>query len=432
MDSQWSIRAEGLSKKFGRTLGSSMRYGLRDSLTALLGRRVAGEDLRKSEFWAVKDVSFELKRGESLGIMGVNGSGKSTLLRLLTGVYRPDVGRVSLRGTTGALIAAGAGFAPMLTGRENVYVNGALLGMSRAEVARRMEEIVAFAELEGFLDMPVKNYSSGMAVRLGFAVAAMSEPDVLIVDEVLAVGDLNFQKKCFDYLFRLKQQGTTIVLVSHSVGAVWSVCNRGLFLDKGAAVVIGDVESVIKAYDEENARNSLVSLRKSHASATSGLGQTETQTLSSAYGAQKGGTGIAHIHSIVVDVAHTAIPEVQFRQDFTLILDLEVNERIPNPILRVAIDAMHYRFIAIIDNIEQGFAPEVIEAGRHRISIKIRDQRLRPGAYKINCAVLTRHAGVHLFYWFGAAEFQVLNPKNQFLYADDKAVLHLDAEYAIQ
>jgi lipopolysaccharide transport system ATP-binding protein len=433
MSDQWTVRAEGLSKKFGRSLKSSMRYGLLDSLTQLRGRRVAGEELREGEFWALKDVSFELNRGDSLGIMGVNGSGKSTLLRLLTGVYRPDVGRVSLRGTTGALIAAGAGFAPMLTGRENIFVNGALLGMSRATIEKRIDEIIAFAELEGFLDMPVKNYSSGMVVRLGFAIAAMSEPEILIVDEVLAVGDINFQKKCYDYLFRLKRQGTTIVLVSHSIGAIWSVCDRGLFMRRGEAAALDTVENVVKAYDEDNARASLAAAAKANARAVeegADAPPDDTGNLSSAYGAQRGGTGAAEITSIeILDADGHVSPEIDFRAGMKWRLKMVVREAIPEPMIRLAIDAMHYRFISVIDSAEQGMDVNRIEPGTYEVVIDAPTQNFRPGGYKVNCAVLSKHAGVHLFYWFGATSFLIRQPTDRLLFADDQAIIHLDTTF---
>jgi lipopolysaccharide transport system ATP-binding protein len=248
----WRIEATGLSKKFSKSLRNSMHYGIIDSLRRLVGAPVASDRLRAGEFWAVDKVSFTLHRGECLGIMGLNGSGKTTLLRILNGTYAPSVGQVRLRGQVGALIAAGAGFSPVLTGRENVHVNGALLGMGRCQIDARMDEIIRFAEVADFIDAPVRHYSSGMQVRLGFAIAAMSEPDVLLVDEVLAVGDMNFQKKCYEYLHRLKRQGTSIVLVSHSVGAVWALCDRGMFLHKGRCQVLGSAEQAIEAYKEHN------------------------------------------------------------------------------------------------------------------------------------------------------------------------------------
>lgn len=442
MADDWAIRVDSVSKKFGLSLRQSMHYGLRDSIKRLVGKRGNTSLLRPGEFWAVNDVSFELRRGESLGIMGVNGCGKTTLLRILNGVYRPDAGEARLRGRVGALIAAGAGFAPMLTGRENVFVNGALLGMTPTEIRARMDEIIAFAELEQFMDLPVKHYSSGMFVRLGFAIAAMSQPEVLLVDEVLAVGDLNFQKKCYDYLFQLKRQGTSIVLVSHSIGAIWAVCDRGLFMDRGVARLVGPVEEVIRAYDEQNARNAVKSSNAVTAAANSssdpsGLATSPVETgqapeMAAEYGHNRGGTGDAYISNVqVLDDAGQPRSEFEFGEPITLAADVTVLNTIDTPLLRWAIDAMHYRFICVLDSLEQGLELDRLDPGQYRLTVKIPAQNLRPGAYKLNCAVLARRVGIHLFYWFNAAQIQVRHPRDKFLYADDQAIVHLDAEFGL-
>lgn len=431
MAEDWSVRAEGLSKKFGASLKASMRYGLVDSLKQLSGQRVDGAQLREGEFWAVKDVSFELKRGDSLGIMGVNGSGKSTLLRLLTGVYRPDLGRVALRGVTGALIAAGAGFAPMLTGRENIFVNGALLGMKRAEIERRVDEIIAFAELEGFLDMPVRNYSSGMVVRLGFAIAAMSEPDVLIVDEVLAVGDINFQKKCYDYLFRLKRNGTTIILVSHSIGAIWAVCNTGLFVDKGAVIVAGDVQDVIRAYEDYNARAAALSMEKVEAlGERAGVDSAPSLPSSGADAPVHGDLFGAACRNIQLQrLDGTPVDEFGFGESFLISAEVDLAKPFRDFILRFVLDAAHYRNICTIDSYEQGAVMEQIEPGRYRFLVKIHAPNLRPGSYVLNVAIVSKTVGIHLFLQNRAKSFVVTHPKDRFFYSDPTAVVHLEAAF---
>ena len=188
------VKAENLSKKFCKDLKTSLWYGLQDLLP---GRHKDREEtrLRPKEFWALKDINFELRRGECLGLIGHNGAGKSTLLKILNGLINPDAGQVTMRGRVGALIELGAGFNPILTGRENIYNNGAVLGFTRKEINEKIEAIIDFAEIRDFIDMPVQNYSSGMKVRLGFSVAAQMEPDVLIIDEVLAVGDIGFRHK---------------------------------------------------------------------------------------------------------------------------------------------------------------------------------------------------------------------------------------------
>ena len=232
------IKVESLSKKFCRDLKRSLWYGVQDLGSELRGRRHArGDELRPQEFWALRDINFELRRGECLGLIGHNGAGKTTLLRTLNGLIKPDQGRIEMRGRVGALIALGAGFNPVLTGRENIYVNASVLGMDRAHVQRRFDEIVEFAEIGDFIDTPVRNYSSGMAVRLGFAVAAvLIEPDVLFLDEVLAVGDIGFTIKCLNTVRRLTSNAA-VVFVSHNMQFVSAFCNRVMVMDHGRALL---------------------------------------------------------------------------------------------------------------------------------------------------------------------------------------------------
>jgi len=249
MNQDIAISVEGISKKFPTNLRRSMFYGAQDVARDFLGLPTQSDKLRKDEFWAVRDVSFELKRGDTLGIVGPNGSGKSTLLKMLNGIIKPDKGSIRVRGRVGALIEVGAGFHPMLTGRENIYINGAILGMSRSEINRKFDSIVSFADIGDFLDMPVKNYSSGMYVRLGFAVAAHSSPDILLVDEVLAVGDVAFQKKCFQYIENdILKKGVVLCLVSHNIYTVARLCSRAILLNHGTARYIGESSGVVSMY----------------------------------------------------------------------------------------------------------------------------------------------------------------------------------------
>ena len=430
----WSIKAEGLSKKFGLTLRQSMNYGLRDATRRLVGKAAESGVLREGEFWAVKDVSFELREGEALGIMGVNGCGKTTLLRILNGVYSPDTGRAQLRGRVGAMIAAGAGFAPMLSGRENVYVNGTLLGLNTREIDALMDEIVAFSELGQFIDLPVKNYSSGMYVRLGFAIAALSRPDVLLMDEVLAVGDLNFQKKCFDHILQLKREGTAIILVSHSPGAIWSVCDRGLFMDRGLVKVDGLVENVIRAYDDQNSRNAAASSAQFDQAVAAHDQKSADGHLPADYGHSRGGTGDVLCTQIALLDSRErsdALPEFDFGESFYIEADITVNQPQEDLLLRFTIDAAHYRYIAILDSYEQGCEFHRLAAGHYKLRVRVTSPNLRPGTYVLNMAASRKAVGVHLFYWFGAARFVVLNPVDKFLYADSNAVMHLTADFQL-
>lgn len=253
------ISTEGLGKKYILNHAStSERYrALRDVLAAgarNLANRISGRSPTRAhqasdeEFWALKDISFTVNRGDRIGIIGRNGAGKSTLLKILSRITEPTTGRIAIRGRVASLLEVGTGFHSELTGRENIYLNGAILGMSRAEIRRRFDEIVAFAEVERFLDTPVKRYSSGMYVRLAFAVAAHLEPEILIVDEVLAVGDAQFQKKCLGKMEEAGTEGRTILFVSHNMSTIQRLCRQCLLLERGALVMNGNTAQVVDAY----------------------------------------------------------------------------------------------------------------------------------------------------------------------------------------
>src|SRR5450432_1239341 len=250
------IVVEGLGKKYRIShQAERQRYvALRDVITekakGFFRNRKSEIGNRKSveDFWALKDVSFEIKRGEVVGIIGRNGAGKSTLLKILSRITEPSEGRVHLKGRVASLLEVGTGFHPELTGRENVFLNGAILGMSRAEIRRKFEEIVAFAEIEKFLDTPVKRYSSGMYMRLAFAVAAHLEPEILIVDEVLAVGDAQFQKKCLGKMGEVARGGRTVLFVSHNMSTIQSLCDKTVVLDHGTIYRIGPSVEAVRFY----------------------------------------------------------------------------------------------------------------------------------------------------------------------------------------
>ncbi|HSE20836.1 MAG TPA: ABC transporter ATP-binding protein [Pyrinomonadaceae bacterium] len=244
-----AISCEGLSKRY--RLGQQERYKtLRDVVSSAVSRpfRRATSDISQQSIWALEDVSFEVSRGEIVGIIGRNGAGKSTLLKVLSRITKPTRGRAHINGRIGSLLEVGTGFHPELTGRENIYLNGAILGMRKAEIARKFDEIVAFAEVEKFVDTPVKRYSSGMYVRLAFAVAAHMETEILLVDEVLAVGDVQFQKKCLGKIGSVARNGITVLFVSHSMAAVQSLCSKGMLIDGGKLIVAGECREVIEAY----------------------------------------------------------------------------------------------------------------------------------------------------------------------------------------
>jgi lipopolysaccharide transport system ATP-binding protein len=244
------IKVEGLHKKFCRSLRRSMAYGTFDISRSMLGVSYERGKLRQGEFWALEDINFELKQGEALGLIGQNGSGKTTLLRLINGIFPPDKGRITIKGRIGALLAVGAGFHPHMTGRENIFLNGTILGMTKEEIKKKYDAIVDFADIGDFLEAPVAAYSSGMTVRLGFSIAIHSLPEILLADEVLAVGDLQFALKCYRKIAEYRQNGGSIILVSHGMQLVRNVCQQVAWIDGGKIREYGQTQAVCDSYEK--------------------------------------------------------------------------------------------------------------------------------------------------------------------------------------
>lgn len=318
------VKVDGVSKKFCRSLKKSLWYGLCDIAGELspFGRhpRIAEDgdqssisqpmtpppSLRDGEFWAVNDVSFELRRGECLGLIGHNGAGKTTLLKMLNGLIKPDAGKITMRGRVGALIALGAGFNPILTGRENIYINGSVLGLSKREIDEKIGEIIDFSEIGEFIDTPVQNYSSGMSVRLGFAIASSLSPDVLILDEVLAVGDIGFVIKCLNRVRKITSDAA-VILVSHNMQSISSFCSRVIFMDHGRAAM--DTEHPAGAIDryfemirsERNETGTMEAVVNDVSLAQGGrLQQGEKADMRVAFGIRKT-CQAAHMHIYIMD-----------------------------------------------------------------------------------------------------------------------------------
>jgi lipopolysaccharide transport system ATP-binding protein len=256
MDIASAIVADGISKWYRLGVGAHRYKTLRESVAGKAARSLrfarrgdrTPDSTAKSEIWALRDVSFEVSTGDVVGIIGRNGAGKTTILKIISRITRPTSGRATVRGRVGSLLEVGTGFHPELTGRENVFLSGSVLGMGRSDIQARFDEIVGFADIGDFLDTPIKRYSSGMKVRLAFAVAAHLEPEILIVDEVLAVGDLAFQKKCLGKMGEVTDDGRTVLFVSHNMAVIQGLCRRGIFLENGTVVDDGPIEDAVRSY----------------------------------------------------------------------------------------------------------------------------------------------------------------------------------------
>ncbi len=355
--SQAAVTVDGVSKRF------RLYHERNQSLKATVMRR------RRSsveEFWALSDVCFEVPQGTTFGLIGENGSGKSTLMKCITKILRPDVGSVSINGKTSALLELGAGFHPELSGRENVFLNGSLLGMSRKELERRFDEIVGFAGLEQFIDQPVKNYSSGMYVRLGFSVAINVDPDVLLVDEVLAVGDEAFQRRCQDKFLELKDAGRTIVLVSHDLGTVSNLCDDAVWLEHGRLKLLGQARHVVDEY-----RNSLQDER-------------DTQPTS---GASRWGSGDGRIERVdLLDVDGRPVTRVRTGQPLTFRFHYELDVAISRPVFGMAIHTLDDTYLTGPNTRDADCVPDRLE-GRGYVDLYVERVLLLPGTYDLTAVI---------------------------------------------
>ena len=370
--SDYVISVEHVTKKY-RTgqLGASndgLRHRLERRVRSLFspGQKSAPRPKESNEFLALNDVSFQVKAGEVLGIIGRNGAGKSTLLKILSRITPPTTGQIRVRGKIASLLEVGTGFHPDLTGRENIFLNGAILGMTRVEIVRKLDEIVAFAEIERFIDTPVKRYSSGMYVRLAFAVAAHLEPEILIVDEVLAVGDAQFQKKCIGKMNEVAQrQGRTVLFVSHQMAAVRKLCSTGLLLSAGTTKGVGEVEPTIEAYlGHMTASDRVIDLSTAYHNAY-GLSTGRLECLSVADGCT-----------------------LAYGERLAFHLDVTCSGAIADAILGVAFDTSDGYRVMTLDSDVSGKALN-FSKGKYRITFTVPRNPLSPGLYNINCAMFS-------------------------------------------
>lgn len=381
-ESEVLVKVEGLSKKFAKDLKTSLWYGVKDLITGIRGNK-KDRELRPKEFWAVKGISFELRRGECLGLIGHNGAGKSTLLKILNGLINPDEGKVTIRGRVGALIELGAGFNPILTGRENIYNNGAVLGFSRAEINEKLQTIIDFADLEEFIDMPVQNYSSGMKVRLGFAVAAQMEPDVLIVDEILAVGDLGFKLKCFKTIDQILPN-TAIIFVSHTMPMVSRICNQIILMEHGKSQFQG--EDVSKAIDLYYRRFS----------------QNNSNVIFS-----DGNLELKNIELMETVGLVDNIPQLNWGDNLKLLIELKINDSVKLPEFFITISDKEQRPVALLKPNDETL---VLKQKENTIKFLIKHEnfQLSKGVYSINFTAITMDTKAPLLRINDALSFQIL------------------------
>ncbi|MBI4514581.1 MAG: ATP-binding cassette domain-containing protein [Deltaproteobacteria bacterium] len=359
------VALERVSKKFCRSLKHSMAYAACDVARDLLGLPSASATLRPAEFWSVSDLSFELKPGESLGIIGANGAGKTTVLRMISGIIRPDKGQVRVNGRVGALIDVGVGFHPLLTGRENIYVNGAILGMTKREIDAKFDTIVEFSGLEAsVLEAPVKTYSSGMYVRLGFAVATHAEAEILLIDEVLAVGDANFYSKCYRRLHALQQQGVSIILVSHNNVAQQEICGRALLLEAGRPIALGPTTEVVNLY------------RSRLAAGNNGAGGVGPNLVE-----QPEAVRIGPIR--LVDDTGSVVAEPYSGQRLALTFSVECAQPLAQPHYQVGFYASEGPLFTSFATDWEGIEPPALHVGKTEVTLNIRELCLPVGGYAI-------------------------------------------------
>ncbi len=382
------IRAEALGKKYlvGHDVQRERYTTLREVITrkvrrlARMGangfRATMGRGHEVEEFWALKEIDFEIKRGEVVGIIGRNGAGKSTLLKVLSRITEPSEGRVSIKGRVASLLEVGTGFHPELTGRENIYLNGAILGMARAEIRRKFDEIVAFAEVERFLDTPVKRYSSGMHVRLAFSVAAHLEPEILIVDEVLAVGDAAFQEKCMGKMKGVaKTEGRSILFVSHNMMAIKQLCRRGIWLQSGEIRKTGPIDEVVEAYT--------VSV---HDKLQSGIFSRHAVT----------GDGRVELVSYSVSNPNSnANLPLTTKEDMLFRINLRVKEDIRQSACGISIFNEFGVLMTSINTVELGTPFPQLAAGDATVCVRIRETVFLPGSYTASFWVMNPQGHIH-------------------------------------
>jgi lipopolysaccharide transport system ATP-binding protein len=381
-----AIRAEGVGKRYWVQHGPPPTTVV-EAVTQRMTRR---RQANRAEFWALRDISFELRPGDALGLVGRNGAGKSTLLKIIARITPPSEGRVVAAGRIATLLEVGTGFHPELTGRENVFLNGTILGMRRREIESKLDAIVDFSGVASFLDEPVKHYSSGMRVRLAFSVAAHLESDILLVDEVLAVGDADFQRRCMGKMHDVAEAGRTVVFVSHNLNAVQRLCNRALLIDSGRLELDAGPSEVIGRY-----------LERWGPVQTGGTAVLADDML-------RFGSGHAKVRRVTLtDLAGNELTAVHLGQPFRVRLLVEAAEAIPETVFEIGVNGADGDRIATAQNIDGERPPAMLTAGTHELDAELR-MTLLPGEYSLTLAVHRRN-GKTLDFVEQALGFTVLN-----------------------
>ena len=371
-----------------------------DRRNSIKERMVRGRPKKPEDFWAVRDVSLQIPRGSVYGLIGHNGSGKSTLLKMIGGIYRPTEGSIVAEGRVAALIELGAGFHPDMTGRENIKLNGSILGLTRREIAEVADEIVEFSGLEEFINEPVKHYSSGMYVRLGFAVAVHMKPDVLLIDEVLSVGDEEFQRKCFDHLYKLRRSGRTIVVVSHGLGQLEGLCDEVAWLEHGEMQEHGSPVDTIGSYLKRV--NADEAARHPQVASTRGDGE-----------ALAADRGIRLTTAEIVDPSGGPLSHAETGTTFAIRVGLSMSEPVLGPNVRIALQHDSGSLVTMISNHQKGVDFATIDG--HRLAeFSLTDNPLLPGRYRVHLDVFD-HTGTRVLdTWNDAVEFAVRSQSGEF------------------
>ena len=389
------IEVETVSKRYSRSLKRSLWYGIEDIGKEVVGRGQYADTLRPTEFWALRDVSFSVGRGETVGLIGHNGAGKTTLLKLINGLIKPTSGRISVHGSIRALIALDAGFNPILTGRENVKVASTLLGMKNREIEQRLEQIVDFSEIGDFIDTPIRSYSTGMVARLGFSIAVHTQPDILLVDEVLAVGDLNFAIKCHRKIKEFRDNGGSIVLVSHNAYSIRSNCDRVVWIEHGVVQDIGLTANVCDAYEAAVAR------------------QDQTSTVDEYTDGEVILTAVRHPDAIDSGEA------------FTVELELDVKRPLERPIVQLSFSTLSGE-VVVANTSDSAGAGVGLKVGRNVVHLTYDELPLTRGIYDINVVVADETINNQLLAALRRSEFEVRVPQGDL----GAGVLHLSPRWS--